>query len=153
MGRARLGSHDETAEARRTRDHTLRLRPAIPRLQMGSTARAQLAHREEERAARHDGGGGEDDLARDAVHARELPEAREVGAVHRLVEVLLQRVAALELHLAAEGMTTVEISTRLTISPRTVEIHRANLMHKLNLHSQTDLIRFAIKRGILPIEE
>ena len=57
------------------------------------------------------------------------------------------------LHLSAEGLTTVEISVRLSISPRTVEIHRANLMHKLNLHSQTDLIRFALKNGILPMDE
>lgn len=51
--------------------------------------------------------------------------------------------------LAAEGLTAAEISKRLSISPRTVEIHRANLMHKLNLHSQADLIRFALKRGII----
>ena len=69
-----------------------------------------------------------------------------------LMETLTNREREI-LHLAAEGMTTVEISTRLTISPRTVEIHRANFMHKLNLHTQTDLIRYAIKRGILPLEE
>ncbi len=55
--------------------------------------------------------------------------------------------------LAAEGLTAVDISTRLSISPRTVEIHRANLMHKLNLHTQTDLIRFALKNGILPLDQ
>lgn len=57
------------------------------------------------------------------------------------------------LQLSAEGLTTVEISARLSISPRTVEIHRGNLMHKLNLRSQTDLIRFAIKKGILPLDQ
>jgi DNA-binding NarL/FixJ family response regulator len=56
------------------------------------------------------------------------------------------------LQLMAEGHTNNEISARLSISPRTVEIHRANVMHKLNLHSQTDLIRYALKRGILPME-
>ena len=69
-----------------------------------------------------------------------------------IMETLTNREREI-LHLTAEGMTTVEISNRLSISPRTVEIHRANLMHKLNLHTQTDLIRYAIKRGILPIEE
>ncbi|MCK5634593.1 MAG: response regulator transcription factor, partial [Anaerolineales bacterium] len=39
------------------------------------------------------------------------------------------------------------------ISPRTVETHRANLMRKLGLKTQTDLIRFALRRGILPLEE
>jgi DNA-binding NarL/FixJ family response regulator len=69
-----------------------------------------------------------------------------------LLETLTNREREI-LHLAAEGMTTAEISTSLSISPRTVEIHRANFMHKLNLHTQTDLIRYAIKRGILPLEE
>lgn len=57
------------------------------------------------------------------------------------------------LHLAAEGLTNSEIAAQLFISPRTVEIHRANLMRKLNLHSQTDLIRYALRRGILSIED
>jgi len=54
------------------------------------------------------------------------------------------------LQLAAEGHTNAEIGKRLFISPRTVEIHRANMMHKLRLHSHTDLIRYALKREILP---
>jgi two-component system, NarL family, response regulator NreC len=56
------------------------------------------------------------------------------------------------LHLAAEGHTNAEIGKRLFISPRTVEVHRANLMRKLELHSHTDLIRYALKRGIIPPE-
>lgn len=54
------------------------------------------------------------------------------------------------LHLVAEGRTNAEIAERLVISPRTVESHRANLMRKLTLHSQADLIRYALQRGILP---
>lgn len=57
------------------------------------------------------------------------------------------------LHLAAEGRTNNEIATRLGISSRTAETHRSNLIHKLDLHTQADLIRFAIRRGIIPIEE
>jgi len=52
---------------------------------------------------------------------------------------------------AAEGNTNAEIASRLFISPRTVETHRANLMHKLGLRSQTELVRYAIQRGLLPI--
>jgi two-component system response regulator NreC len=55
----------------------------------------------------------------------------------------------LVLQLAAEGKTSGEIATALFISPRTAETHRANLMRKLNLRSQTDLVRFAIRRGII----
>lgn len=56
------------------------------------------------------------------------------------------------LQLAAESHTSTEIAARLGISPRTAETHRANLMRKLGLQSQTDLIRFAIRRGILRLE-
>jgi two-component system response regulator NreC len=38
----------------------------------------------------------------------------------------------------------------LYISRRTVEAHRANMMRKLGLHTQIDLIRYALQRGILP---
>lgn len=56
------------------------------------------------------------------------------------------------LHLASRGLTNREIATTLFISPRTVETHRANLMRKLNLRTQADLIRYALQRGILPID-
>lgn len=56
------------------------------------------------------------------------------------------------LKLAAEGATSGAIAARLFISPRTVESHRANIMRKLGLESQTDLIRFAIRRGIIPLD-
>ena len=57
------------------------------------------------------------------------------------------------LHLSAEGYNNTEIAARLCIGVRTVETHRANVMRKLGLRSQTDLIRYALKRGILPMEE
>lgn len=53
------------------------------------------------------------------------------------------------LNLAAEGLATSEIAEKLFISPRTAETHRTNLMRKLSLQTQTDLIRFAIRRGII----
>lgn len=54
------------------------------------------------------------------------------------------------LQLAAEGSTSAEIAGKLFISPRTAETHRSNLMRKLGLRSQTDLVRFAIRRRIIP---
>lgn len=56
------------------------------------------------------------------------------------------------LHLAAQGHSSAEIAARLSLSPRTVETHRAHLMRKLGLRSQTDLIRYALQRGIIPLE-
>ena len=52
------------------------------------------------------------------------------------------------LHFVAEGLTNNEIATRLGIDSRTAETDRANLMHKLELNTQVDLIRFALRRGI-----
>jgi DNA-binding NarL/FixJ family response regulator len=57
------------------------------------------------------------------------------------------------LQMAAEGKTAAEIARRLSISPRTVELHRSRMMNKLGFHSQTELVRYAIKRGILSIDD
>jgi DNA-binding NarL/FixJ family response regulator len=53
------------------------------------------------------------------------------------------------LSLAAEGNANPEIAEKLFISPRTAETHRTNLMRKLGLQTQTDLVRFAIRRGVI----
>ncbi len=54
--------------------------------------------------------------------------------------------------LAAEGKTCPEIAARLHLSERTVERHRANLMHKLGLRTQTELVLYALRRGLLPTD-
>ncbi|EFO80688.1 two component LuxR family transcriptional regulator [Oscillochloris trichoides DG-6] len=51
--------------------------------------------------------------------------------------------------LAAQGLSNAEIGDRLTISPRTAETHRTNLLRKLGLKGQTDLMHFAHERGLL----
>jgi two-component system response regulator NreC len=55
--------------------------------------------------------------------------------------------------MTAEGRTSQEIGDKLMISPRTVEVHRSNLTSKLGIKNQVDLIRIAIKRGILPMDD
>jgi two-component system response regulator NreC len=57
------------------------------------------------------------------------------------------------LQMTAEGQTSQKVGDKLAISPRTVEVHRSNLMNKLGLHNQTELIKFAIKRGIISIDD
>jgi two-component system response regulator NreC len=49
----------------------------------------------------------------------------------------------------AEGTSNDEIAVSLVISPKTVERHRENIMRKLNLHSRAELVRYAIRRGII----
>jgi len=49
----------------------------------------------------------------------------------------------------ADGATNDEIAEVLVISPKTVARHRENIMRKLNLHSRVDLVRYAIRKGII----
>jgi DNA-binding NarL/FixJ family response regulator len=56
------------------------------------------------------------------------------------------------LHMVAEGLSSVAIARRLSISPRTVEAHRASVMRKLGLKGRTELIKFALSRGIVPLD-
>lgn len=53
------------------------------------------------------------------------------------------------LQLTAEGNDRKAIAKRLFISQRTVETHRAHIMNKLGLHTQTELVRFSIRKGII----
>jgi DNA-binding NarL/FixJ family response regulator len=54
--------------------------------------------------------------------------------------------------LLAEGKTSRDISKYLTISLKTAMTHRSNLMAKLGLHSRAELIRYAIRKAIIPVE-
>jgi DNA-binding NarL/FixJ family response regulator len=53
------------------------------------------------------------------------------------------------LHLTVQGLSGVAIAERLFISARTVESHRANLMRKLGIHNQKELVRHAVQHGLV----
>ena len=53
------------------------------------------------------------------------------------------------LKLLVEGHTTQKIADILVISPKTVEGHKTNLMAKLDIHNRTDLIKYALRKGII----
>jgi two-component system response regulator NreC len=53
------------------------------------------------------------------------------------------------LRFVAEGATNDEIAGALVISPSTVARHRENIMQKLELHSRSELVRYAIRKGII----
>lgn len=63
-------------------------------------------------------------------------------------EMLTQREREV-FQLAAEGLSNPQIAERLSLSPRTAEMHRGNLMKKLGLKSQTELVKFAVKTGLV----
>jgi two-component system response regulator NreC len=49
----------------------------------------------------------------------------------------------------ADGASNTKIAEELSISPKTVARHRENIMSKLNLHSRTELVKYAIRKGII----
>ncbi len=71
---------------------------------------------------------------------RELDEDLISSLTAREKEVL-QRIA--------QGLTSAEIAKQLFLSPRTVDTHRANIMHKLRIHNATALVRFAYDKGLV----
>lgn len=56
------------------------------------------------------------------------------------------------LQLIAEGNSNKEIAARLSLSVKTIEAHRTNLMSKLDIHDTASLTRFAIARGLVRTE-
>jgi len=55
------------------------------------------------------------------------------------------------LKLVVEGHTTQEIAAMLVLSPKTVERHKTNLMAKLDIHNRTELIKYALRKGIITV--
>jgi two-component system, NarL family, response regulator NreC len=54
--------------------------------------------------------------------------------------------------LLAEGRTVREVAAELSLSIKTIEAHKLNLMRKLDIHNRTTLIQYAIQAGLLPAE-
>lgn len=84
----------------------------------------------------------EDYLQRD--EAPEEDEADVIDLTTREREVLV---------LIAEGLSNGEISEKLVISIKTVDRHRENIMRKLNIHNRIDLVKFALKRGMIDLDD
>jgi two-component system, NarL family, response regulator NreC len=70
------------------------------------------------------------------------------GSASRTVETLTAREREIFL-LLAEGKTPTEIASSLFVSPKTVHTHRQHIMEKLGLRTTTELIRFALRQGLI----
>lgn len=53
----------------------------------------------------------------------------------------------------AEGLSNAEIAEKLVISVKTVDRHRENIMRKLNLHSRVDLVKYALRIGLIDLDD
>lgn len=80
--------------------------------------------------------------------ARYLQQVHVGDAVQDSYDSLTTREREV-LNMAAEGSSSAEIGERLHISPRTAETHRANMMRKLVLHTQAELVKYAMQRGLI----
>jgi two-component system, NarL family, response regulator NreC len=76
--------------------------------------------------------------------------AARLAALHRSLtndDLTVREVEVLRL--IALGYTTVEIARKLHVSPRTVESHRAHIHTKLGMRTRAELVRYALRRGLL----
>jgi DNA-binding NarL/FixJ family response regulator len=74
---------------------------------------------------------------------------------NRLVQSPLEQLSLRErevLQLTVEGNSSAAIAEKLALSPKTVETYRSRLMGKIGVHGLPELVRFAIKHGITPID-
>jgi DNA-binding NarL/FixJ family response regulator len=89
------------------------------------------------------------DVAREAMRERVGPATS--GQAADPYETLTDREKQV-LKLVAEGHSNKEVAELLNISVKTAMSHREHIMQKLDLHSRTDLIRFAIHQGVIRVE-
>jgi len=86
--------------------------------------------------------------------------ARQSGSVahpHQEKEAVvgLDTLSARErqvLELVAQGLSNDQIGKQLELSPKTIARHRERIMNKLNMHSRTELVKFAIRTGLISLE-
>ena len=86
-------------------------------------------------------------LMRSPAHSQNETSQR---MAHKGLEVLSKRELQV-LELVADGKTNLDIGELLGISPKTVARHRERIMNKLDIHSTTELVKFAIRTGLIDI--
>ena len=79
------------------------------------------------------------------------PRAKENQISHSAYGGLTPREQEV-MRLLAEGLSSKKVAEKLFISPKTVENHRTNIMHKLDLHSTVELVRYAAKLGLIDVD-
>jgi two-component system response regulator NreC len=83
-----------------------------------------------------------------------LPTHEEVNSKDKhavTLDILSERERQV-LELVAEGLSNHDIGKNLALSPKTIARHRERIMKKLNIHSRTELVKFAIRTGLISLE-
>jgi two-component system response regulator NreC len=88
-------------------------------------------------------------LARQSATQPSVAADGEEAAVIGLDVLSLRERQVLEL--VANGLNNQQIGQHLALSPKTIARHRERIMHKLNMHSRTELVRFAIRTGLVQL--
>jgi two-component system response regulator NreC len=78
-------------------------------------------------------------------------EAREKGKDAITLDILSERERQV-LELVGEGFNNHDIGKRLELSPKTIARHRERIMKKLNIHSRTELVKYAIRTGLISLD-
>jgi two-component system response regulator NreC len=86
-------------------------------------------------------------LARQAGSATSSVEEAKGEVVFSLDVLSLRERQVLEL--VANGLNNSQIGQQLNLSPKTISRHRERIMNKLNMHSRTDLVKYAIRTGLV----
>jgi two-component system response regulator NreC len=82
---------------------------------------------------------------------REGQSASSTESEEKDLQVLSKRERQV-LEAVSQGLTSPQIGEKLGISPKTVSRHRERIMNKLNLHSAAELVKFAIRSGLIDVE-
>lgn len=89
-----------------------------------------------------------DDYQRLAKQEELLVRPAENG-VHAVGLEVLSRRERQVVELVGEGWNNQQIGKQLELSPKTIARHRERIMNKLNMHSRTELVKFAIRTGLI----
>jgi two-component system response regulator NreC len=84
-----------------------------------------------------------------ALPASSLPNGDSSDGIVGLEALSLRERQVLEL--VAHGLNNQQIGTQLELSPKTIARHRERIMHKLKMHSRTELVKFAIRTGLVQL--
>ena len=79
-----------------------------------------------------------------------LEEEKETPPEHADLNILTKRERQV-LELVGEGHNNKYIGEKLSLSPKTIARHRERIMKKLNMHSRTELVKFAIRTGLISL--